>query len=195
VFLDGGLHFLRLDAATGKKVVEVVYDRKDPETGRDLQERHKTLQMPVGLNDILSSDGHYTYLRSQKIKADGQRVEIGPVSGNAIAQGGAQRGEGAHIFAPMGFLDDEWFHRSYWVYGKSFAGGHNGYYQAGKYAPSGQMLVHDDKNVYGYGRLPQYFKWTTTMGRQLTAASKEPPDVVPDTSEGQGPKNKKVAAT
>ena len=38
-----------VDAATGQKIAEVVYDDKDPETGRDLQERHKTLQMPVGL--------------------------------------------------------------------------------------------------------------------------------------------------
>jgi outer membrane protein assembly factor BamB len=193
VFLDGGLHFVRLDAATGKKLVETVYDRKDPETGKDLQERHKTLQMPVGSNDILSSDGNYIYLRSQKIKADGLRVDIGPVSGNAIEQGAAQRGEGAHLLAPTGFLDDEWFHRTYWVYGKSFSGGHNGYYQAGKYAPSGRILVFNDKNVYAFGRLPEYFKWTTTMGYQLTVTSKEPPDVVPNLSEGQ-PKAKKAAA-
>ncbi|MEI7728722.1 MAG: PQQ-binding-like beta-propeller repeat protein [Verrucomicrobiota bacterium] len=177
VFLDGGLRFVRLDAATGKKLVETVFNEKDPETGLNLQTRVKTLQMPVGLNDVLSGDGHYIYLRTQKIKPDGIRVDIGPISGNAAQQGGAQRGEGAHIFAPTGFLDDSWFHRSYWVYGKSFAGGHNGYYQAGKYAPSGQILVFDDKTVYGYGRLSQYFKWTTTMERQMFAASKEAPEV------------------
>jgi outer membrane protein assembly factor BamB len=189
VFLDGGLRFIRLDAATGKKLVETVYDKKDPETGRDLQERHKTLQMPVGLNDILSSDGTYIYLRSQKILADGKRIEIGPVAGSAIQQGAAQRGEGAHVFAPMGFLDDTWFHRAYWVYGKNFAGGHNGYYQAGKYTPSGRILCFDDKDVYAFGRKPEYFKWTTTMAYQLSAASKEAPDV-PSQAE-PGPGNKK----
>ena len=45
VFLDGGLHFVRLDAMTGKKLAEEIYDDKDPETGRSLQERHKTLQI------------------------------------------------------------------------------------------------------------------------------------------------------
>ncbi|HEY6170443.1 MAG TPA: PQQ-binding-like beta-propeller repeat protein, partial [Verrucomicrobiae bacterium] len=149
VFLDDGLRFVKLDAATGKKLAEVNYDDKDPDTGKDLQTLHKTLQMPVGLNDILSSDGKTMYLRSQKIAADGKRIDIAPVSGNAAEQGGAQKGEGAHLFAPTGFLDDTWFHRSYWVYGKHFAGGHNGYYQAGKYTPSGRMLVHDDQNVYG----------------------------------------------
>jgi len=194
VFLDGGLRFVRLDAATGKKIAEVVYDNKDPETGQDLQMRHKTLQMPVGLNDILSSDGKYIYLRSQKIDPTGKRVDIGPVSGNAIEQGASQHGEGSHIFAPMGFLDDTWFHRAYWVYGKNFAGGHNGYYQAGKYTPTGRLLVFDDKDVYAFGRQPQYFKWTTTMAYQLSAASKEPPNVAPQKEGGPAGKKKGAAA-
>lgn len=177
IFLDGGLHFIRLDAKSGKKLVEVVYDDKDPENGHDIQERLRTLQMPVGLNDILSMDGKYIYLRSQKIDENGKRIDIGPVSGDAAQQGGSQQGEGAHIFAPMGFLDDTYFHRAYWVYGKHFAGGHNGYYQAGKYAPSGRILVFDDKHVYGFGREEQYYKWTTTMEHQLFSASKEAPKV------------------
>jgi outer membrane protein assembly factor BamB len=196
VFLDGGMRFLRLDAATGKKLVETVMDDKDPDTGKDLQELVKTLQMPVGLNDILSTDGKYIYLRSQKFLQDGKRIDIAPVSGNAIEQGASQKGDGAHIFAPMGFLDDSWFHRSYWVYGKHFAGGHNGYYQAGKYTPSGRILVFDDKNVYAYGREAQYFKWTTTMEHQLMASSKEAPEVAAATgpTDGGGGKNKKGKA-
>jgi hypothetical protein len=98
------------------------------------------------------------------------------VSGDFAKQGGAHKGEGAHLFAPMGFLDDSNFHRSYWVYGKSFAGGHGGYYQAGKYAPAGRILVHDDKNVYSYGREAQYYKWTTTMEYTLFSTPKTPPE-------------------
>ncbi|MBI4658653.1 MAG: PQQ-binding-like beta-propeller repeat protein [Verrucomicrobia bacterium] len=184
VFLDGGMRFFRLEVATGQKLVETVLDDRDPETGRDLHERVQTLQMPVGLNDILSSDGKFTYLRSQKFDAKGNRIDIGPVSGNAAVQGGTQQGEGAHIFAPMGFLDDSWFHRSYWVYGKNFAGGHNGYYQAGKYAPAGQILVFDEQNVYGYGREAKYLKWTTTLENQLFSASRKIPDVSPGSAPG-----------
>jgi hypothetical protein len=180
VFLDGGLRFVRLDARTGKKLAEVVYDDKDPETGEDFQNRHKSLQMPVGLNDILSSDGTHMYLRSQKINATGERVEIGPVSGSFVGQAGAQRGEGRHLFAPMGFLDDSWFHRSYWVYGKNFAGGHGGYFQAGRFTPEGRILVHDKENVYGFARESKYYRWTTTMEHQLFAAAKEAPDVPVD---------------
>ena len=179
VFLDGGLRFFKLDAATGSKLVEQLYDKTDPETGGDLQLRIKTLQMPVGLNDILVSDGKWTYLRSQKIGPDGKRVDIGPVSGNAVEQGAAQQGEGAHLFSPIGFLDEALFHRSYWVFGKNFAGGHNGYYQAGKYAPAGRMLVFDNEKVFGYGREPQYLKWTTTMQNQLFSSSRVAPDVKP----------------
>lgn len=191
MFLDGGLRFLRLDALTGAKLVEAVYDDRDPETGGDLQDRHMTLQMPVGLNDILSSDGNLMYLRSQKIDATGKRIDIGPVSGDAARQGAAQKGENRHLFAPMGFLDDSWFHRSYWVYGKNFAGGHSGYHQAGKYTPEGRILVHDNKNVYGFARQAQYYKWTTTMEHELFSASKEAPDApepkAPDAKGQAGP--------
>ena len=177
VFLDGGLKFFRLEGKTGRKLVEVAYDDKDPATGKDLHTLHKTLQMPTGLNDILSNDGKYIYLRSQKIKDDGERVDIAPVSGKPEEQGGAQRGGNAHIFAAFGYLDAEWFHRSYWVYGEHFAGGHSGYYQAGKYAPAGRILVFDDKNVYSYGRESKYYKWTTTMEHTLYRTSKASPDV------------------
>lgn len=172
-FLDNGLWFYRLDAATGELKIKEHYDDRDPESGGPLNDRHKTLQMPVASNDILSSDGKWTFLRTQKIGADGKRVEIGPVSGDFAKQGGAHKGEGQHLFAPMGFLDDSNFHRSYWVYGKSFAGGHGGYFQAGKYAPAGRVLVHDDNNVYSYGREAQYYKWTTTMEYTLFSTPKD----------------------
>jgi hypothetical protein len=172
-FLDQGLWFYRLDARTGQIKIKQHYDDRDPESGGPLNDRHKTLQMPVASNDILSSDGKWTFLRTQKIGDDGKRVEIGPVSGDFAKQGGAHKGEGQHLFAPMGFLDDSNFHRSYWVYGKSFAGGHGGYFQAGKYAPAGRVLVHDDKNVYSYGREAQYYKWTTTMEYTLFSTPKD----------------------
>ncbi len=175
-FLDGGIRIIKLEIATGEKLSEKIIDDKDPETGENIQVRLQTLQMPAGLPDILSSDGSYVYMRSQRFDLDGNRLEIGPNSGDAAAQGAAQQGDGAHLFAPMGFLDDEWFHRSYWVYGKSFAGGHNGYYQAGRFAPSGRIICFDKDTVYGFGRKPEYYKWTTTMEHQLFAASKQPPE-------------------
>jgi hypothetical protein len=173
VFLDGGLRYVRLDARSGRKLSESVLDDKDPETGANLQDRIKTLQMPVGLADVLSSDGKQVFLRSQKFSLEGERLGLGPNSGDAPQQASVQKGTEAHVFAPFGYLDDTWFHRSYWVYGRSFAGGHNGFFQAAKFAPAGQILVHDESTVYGYGRKPEYLKWTTPMEHQLFAAAKE----------------------
>jgi len=175
-FLDGGLRFFRLDVNTGRKISESVMNDRNPVTGEDIQNSLQVLNMPVGLPDILSSDGTYVYMRSQQFDLEGNRIELGPHSGVPAQQGSVQRGHTAHLFAPMGFLDDTWFHRSYWVYGRSFAGGHGGYYQAGKYTPSGRILLFDDDIIYGFGRKPQYYKWTTTIEHQLFAASSEPPE-------------------
>ncbi len=172
-FLDGGLRFYRLDAKTGETIAQTKINETDPETGDNLQDRHQVLNMPVGLTDILSCDGEFIYMRSQKFDLNGKRVGLGPHSGNPSTQGSVQKGEGAHLFSPTGFLDGDWFHRSYWVYGRSFAGGHGGYYQAGKFAPSGRILVHDDDTVYGFGRKPQYLRWTTTLEHQLFSAPME----------------------
>ena len=179
-FLDGGLRFLKLDARTGSMVAESIIDEIDPETGNNLQMRHETLQMPVGLPDILSSDGESVYMKSQRLDQEGKRFDIGPNSGDFAGQASVHAGKHAHLFAPMGFLDDTWFHRSYWVYGKSFAGGHAGYYQAGKFAPSGRILVFDEDNVYGFGRKPEHLRWTTVLEHQLFSAPREAPEVPAD---------------
>ncbi len=200
IFLDGGMRMLRLDVATGNKLTETIMDETNPETGNNMQEKVMTLQMPVGLPDILSSDGKHVFMKSQKFTLDGKRIEIGPNAGGFVEQVSKQRGEDAHIFAPMGFLDDTWFHRSYWVLGQSFAGGHGGYYQAGRFAPSGRLLVNGNGYVFGYGRKPEYFRWTTTLEHQLYAADPNPPELKPEqtvspTKEGKkGQKGKAAAA-
>tara|TARA_B100000676_G_scaffold63020_1_gene62391 strand:+ start:2814 stop:6668 length:3855 start_codon:yes stop_codon:yes gene_type:complete len=181
-FLDGGMRWFALDARTGKKLVEEVLDEKEPGQDKNLQDRIQILQMPVGLPDILSADEKYIYMKSQKFDDKGKRYDLGPHSGDFAGQGGQQGGETAHVFCPTGFLDDTWFHRTYWVYGRSFAGGHGGYYQAGKFAPSGRLLVFDEDKVYGFGRKPQYYKWTTILEHQLFASErnrKAPPPPVP----------------
>ena len=183
-FLDGGLRLIRLDLATGKKLTENIMDETNPETGKNIQDQVKVLQMPVGLPDILSSDGRHIYMKSQKFDLQGNRLEIGPNSGDFVAQASVQRGENAHLFAPMGFLDDSWFHRSYWVLGQSFAGGHGGYFQAGRFAPSGRIMVNGNGYVYGYGRKPEYLRWTTTMEHQLFKADPNPPEIPADFNKG-----------
>ncbi len=194
IFLDGGLRMLRLDLATGEKLSESLMDDTNPETGNNIQEKLQTLQMPVGLPDILSCDGRHIWMKSQKFDLEGNRLEIGPNSGEFVKQVAKQRGEDAHIFAPMGYLDDSWFHRSYWVLGQSFAGGHGGYYQAGKFAPSGRLLVNGNGYVFGYGRKPQYLRWTTTLEHQLFAAEPNPPEIPATISKPGAPAEDVVGA-
>lgn len=176
-FLDGGLRLIRLNLETGEKLSENIMDETNPDTGNNLQEKLQILQMPVGLPDILSFDGRHIFMKSQKFDLEGNRLEIGPNDGDFATQASKQRGEDAHIFAPMGFLDDTWFHRSYWVMGQSFAGGHGGYYQAGRFAPSGRLLVNGNGYTFGYGRKPEYLRWTTTLEHQLFAAEPNPPEI------------------
>ncbi|MCK5408327.1 MAG: PQQ-binding-like beta-propeller repeat protein, partial [Candidatus Krumholzibacteria bacterium] len=167
MFLDGGLRFLKLDAVTGTKLTERTFDDKIPGTDESLQSKMESLDMPVALADILSSDGKRLYMRSQNFDLNGHRSEI-PVSG-PTDQGGDQ----AHLVCPSGFLDSNWHHRSYWVFGNGYGTGHNGWFRAGRYAPAGRILVFDKNTVYGYGRQPEYYVWSTALEYQLFAAQRD----------------------
>jgi len=170
IYVDGGIRFLRLDPATGRKLGEVVWDEHDPESGENMQKYVKGLTMAPALSDILSSDGKHLYMRSQKIKPDGTRVEF------EVQNVTEQPADGAHLFCQIGFLDDSWFHRSFWSYGRRVTGGYGGWFQAGRYIPSGRILAVDGDRVYGYGRKPQYYVNSSVLEYHLFAADKHPAD-------------------
>jgi len=171
MFLDGGLRLLRLDPKTGQKLSETILDDQDPATKANLQAHLKGLNMPTALPDILSSDGRYVYMRTLPLDLHGQRRRVGYVDVKDV------EGDDLHLFSPTGFLDDTLWHRTYWVYGRAFASGAGGYYQAGRIVPAGRILVFDENNVYGYGRRWQYYRWTTPMEFHLFATSKRPKQV------------------
>ena len=158
-YLDGGMRLLRLDARTGKKLSETLLDNG----GRGGRNR-------VSAPDILSSDGQTIYLKAQRFTLDGvlQGVPTHDIKD--------QTGEGAHLFCPTSMLDDSWWHRSYWVYGRVFQTTATGYYNAGLMAPSGRILVFDDNTVYGFGRRAKYYRWTTPIEYVLFAADKKGTD-------------------
>jgi hypothetical protein len=156
MFLDGGLRFCRLDVATGRLLGERTLDERDPQTGQNLQNRVRGLNMPVALNDVLSSDGEFVYLRSQVLD----------LKGNPVSDGG--RGQD-HLFAPYGFADDEWFHRSYWMFSSRFQGGVGGFGN-GRQKPAGRILANNDATVFGYGRKPEYYRWGSAIDYHLFAA-------------------------
>ena len=167
MFLDGGIRFLRLDPKTGRKLSENILDDRDPETGENLQVYVKGLNMPVALTDVLSSDGRHVYMRSQRFDLQGTRQQIAPVDATE------QTGEGVHLFCTIGFLDDSWFHRSYWMFGKSVASGWGGWPRAGRYVPSGRIMVCDESSVYSFGRKPEYLCQSSVLEYQFYAADKQ----------------------
>jgi len=169
LFVDGGLRLLRIDPGTGNLIDEKVMNDRDTDSDENLQVRLKGLNMPVALNDVLSCDGQYVYMRSQRFDRDGVRHEIEVPTLDVRA-----RGEGAHLFSPTGFLDDVWWHRSYWVFGRVWKSGAGGYYQAGRVNPAGRPMVFNDTTIFGYGRKPEYYRWTTPLEYQLFASAKRP---------------------
>jgi len=140
-YLDGGIHIYRLDPKTGRKLSETVVHSLDPKTGE---------QPPGGvdlrgvLNDILAVSGGSVYMRHLKIDFEtGDDLQIGP----------------PHLFAPVGFLDDNWWHRSYWIFGSDPVcmppvneSGWQIWPRVGNMVPSGRILSIGEELVFGYGR-------------------------------------------
>jgi hypothetical protein len=178
MYLDGGVWLLRLNATTGELLGEVVHDHRDPETRQDLMSKHGHLTMPAALPDILSSDGESLYMRSQRFGLDGQRGSVTPLHpdgtrNGTLALGADQAGADRHIFCPSGFLDDTWFHRAYWIYGRHFPGGASGWPVAGNYTPAGRILACDENRVYGYGRQSDMYQWRTPLAYHLYSAGRD----------------------
>ena len=189
MFLDGGLYLWRLDAKTGRLLSQTILDDCDPATNKNLQSYVSWLNMPVALPDVLSSDGRLVYMRSQAFNPDGTSLTIEKFPAGKDADRGAppatQKSEHAHLFCPTGFLDDSWWHRTYWMYGSRFVSGWCGYFLAGKTAPAGRILVFDESKVYGFGRKPQYYRWTTPIEHHLFSADKTAPEGAAGTETGR----------
>jgi outer membrane protein assembly factor BamB len=152
MFLDGGMRLVRLDPLTGKTLSETVLDQRDPTTGENLQEKIEGMVMPAAQPDILSSDGTAIYLRSQRFNLDGVREDIGVID---VAD---QSGQDAHLFGNAGFLDDSWFYRTFWEYGRSVSGGYGTWPQSAQYVPYGRILVFNETSVFGFGRKPEHMR-------------------------------------
>lgn len=135
-FLDGGIRLVRLDAKTGKLLAEKTISSRDPKTGEEPQDQVRGFDMEGALPDVLSSDGAYLFMRHLRFDRDG--VE--------------QRPDVRHIFSSAGFLDDAWWHRTYWQLGTKMQSGWGGWPIVGNQAPAGRILVADADSVYGYGR-------------------------------------------
>jgi len=170
MYVDGGIRFLRLEPATGRLLSEEVMNDKDPQSGEDMHlaylKKTQGNNMPVAHCDILSCDGRHIWMRSQKITFEGKRIEIG------LKNVTEQDPEDFHIFCQNGFLDDSYFFRSYWTFGRRVSGGYGGWFRAGRLVPSGRILCFDEGRVYGYGSKPEYMVNSSVLEYQIFAADK-----------------------
>ncbi len=157
-YLDGGIRLLRLQLATGSLLSEARLDSRDPSTGHQRKGVVRGFDLPGALPDVLSSDGQLVYMRHLAFDLEGKRhPEPRP-----------------HLFSPTGLLDGTWWHRSYWILGTRYYTGYRDWFRAGHEVPSGQMLVFAGQKVYGYGRRPRYYYWTTPNEYELFATTRRP---------------------
>jgi outer membrane protein assembly factor BamB len=138
-FLDGGLYLYGLNALTGEQLHEQQISHRDPEIGREPQETitgKRGTYMPGALPDIFSTDGSSLFMRHSRF---GLNCESLPPDVD-------------HLFSPAGFLDDSWWHRTYWLFGREMLPDYHGWPVAGCVRITGRLLVHDGDCVYGFGR-------------------------------------------
>ena len=162
-YLDGGMYLYRIDAETGEMLSETRLDSCDPVTGGQREEDVDGIEMAGMLPDVLSTDGRFVFLRDAVFDP----------------QGIQQEQKVRHLYCPRGFLDDTWWHRTYWMYGTHFYSGAGGWPRAGREFPSGRILVCDDSTVYGFGRRREYYRWTTPNEYHLFATDKNPRRATP----------------
>lgn len=145
-YLDGGIGLYRLEPETGRKISATVIYSPDPEMEKQPREGGK--EMRGLLSDVLSTDGEDVYMRHMKLDF-------------ATA---SQTGTGVHLFTPIGFLDDSWWHRAYWVVNDEFLSHWSAWWKIGNVVPSGRILSYNEASVFGYGR-DQYPKGNTGQWR------------------------------
>ncbi|MCX7015680.1 MAG: hypothetical protein NTW86_24530, partial [Candidatus Sumerlaeota bacterium] len=141
-YLDDGMTLCKIELATGRLLAEKTYYSRDPDSGRpvNLYEPRYTdvlggRELPGLLPDVLSADAANLYMRGVAIGRD-----------LAIQEEQNQ----SHIYSSLGFLDDSWWERSYWIFGEHFYSGLAARFVAGFRAPAGKLLTADDQTVYAY---------------------------------------------
>jgi len=135
-YLDGGMWLCRLDAATGRSLGRKRLYSRDPETGEQPEGRIFDTEQPGALPDVLKCDDENLYLRDMRMDWDG--TELAPTV--------------KHLYSPTGYLEDKWWHRTYWIFGTQTFGRAAGWSVVAGHVPSGRILATDGESIYGYGR-------------------------------------------
>jgi outer membrane protein assembly factor BamB len=127
--LDGGMFLYKLEAASGRTLKVLTLDGRG-ETGG------KGVASAGYLPDVLSACGDSIYMRGARFDRELAR----------------QKDNVAHLWSSVGFLDDSWWHRTYWQFGTFMGSGWGAWPKAGQQVPAGRLLVTDGSRVFGFGR-------------------------------------------
>ena len=174
VFFDGGMRLVMLDPVTGAKLSETVLDEKDPATGKNLQTLIKAKYMPVANDDVLSCDGQRIYMQEQNFDLKGRRITIAPSLPGGKKRAPSQNTGKRHLFCQTGFLDDMWFHRSYWLYAEDCGEGWGAYAGPRNSNPAGRIMVLDESRAYAFRDEPLGNMLHPRTTYRLYAVDKEP---------------------
>ena len=153
--LDGGIYLYRLDPLTGKMLACSVVSHLDPVTGKQTgKEVRGSFDSEGTISDILSADDKSIFLKHMCFDSSGKEVP----------------GENTqpHLFSATGLLGEEWFIRTYWLYGTNTGAGYfrwaNMTSGDSTKVPAGRIMSFDDQRIYGYGRVQHSGAWTGHRG-------------------------------
>ncbi len=127
--IDGGIRLYALEARTGAVLRTADVNMSDEAQGGGTINAQS-------LPDILSFQKGAIWMRHLGVDKDLAPVEKVP-----------------HLFAPRGFLDDTWWHRTYSLYDTAMGWGYQNFPIVSNMSPAGRLLAYSDKEFYGYGRL------------------------------------------
>lgn len=130
--LDGGIFLYGLDLATGK-----VSRQANVTMAGGTDDAQDAIRQRV-LPDVLSLQRGDVFMRDMRL---GKNLAL-------LAK------KVPHLYAPGGFLDDTWWHRTYWIYGTTMMSGYGGWPRVGNVVPAGRLLAFDGSGrIHGYGRM------------------------------------------
>ena len=119
--------------------------RLDATSGKKLSETPIT---NAAMPDVLSCDGESVFLRHRRFDL----------------QGVAQQTAVPHLYSGAGFLEDSWWHRTFWQVGTTMRSGWGAWPNTANQVPAGRILVRDGSTVYGFGRFNQMHRHGSHVG-------------------------------
>jgi len=162
MFVDGGLYMCALDPLTGALKHSANHALKHETSG---------MSATPSKSDILSASGPHLFMRS--LAYDNQCK----MAGTSIR----------HIYSVNGYLNDTWFHRSFWTYSTAYNGGCGGFGSTGNANHSGRIMASDDSDLYCFGR--NRYGWGSAFTYQLykapLATGKSAPPSAPARKKGK----------